>query len=57
MVARTAAAVGWTLGNESGRPQLNSTLPDELKNAMESARKQGWGKVTPILAPLPGMPF
>ena len=57
MVARTAAAVGWDLGNASGRPQLNTTLPDELKQGMEFARKQGWGKVTPALAPLPGMPF
>jgi len=32
-------------------------LPDDLKNAMEFAQKQGWGKVTPVLAPLPGMPF
>jgi hypothetical protein len=57
MVARTAAAVGWDLGNASERPQINSTLPDELKTAMETAQKQGWGKVTPVLAPLPGMPF
>ena len=56
-VARTAAAVGWDLGNQSGRPKLNTTLPDDLKQAMESAQKQGWGKVTPVLAPLPGMPF
>ena len=57
MVARTAAAVGWSLGNQSGRPKLNATLPDDLKTAMETAQKQGWGKVTPVLAPLPGMPF
>jgi hypothetical protein len=57
MVARTAAAVGWDLGNQSGRPKLNTTLPDDLKNAMEAAQKQGMGKVTPVLAPLPGMPF
>lgn len=57
MVARTAAAVGWELGNQSQRPKLNSNLPDDLKRAMEFAQKQGWGKVTPVPAPLPGMPF
>ena len=57
LVARTVAAVGWDLGNQSGRPQLNTNLPDDLKQAMEGVRKQGWGKVTPVLAPLPGMPF
>jgi hypothetical protein len=57
MVARTVAAVAWDLGNQSGRPKLNTTLPDDLKSAMEFAQKQGWGKVTPVLPPLPGMPF
>jgi hypothetical protein len=57
MVARTVGALAWDLGNQSGRPQLNTTLPDDLKRAMESAQKQGWGKLTPVLAPLPGMPF
>jgi hypothetical protein len=57
VVARTTAAVGWELGNQSGRPKLNAILPDDLKRAMEFAQKQGWGKVTPVLAPLPGMPF
>ncbi len=57
MVARTAAAVGWDLATAAGRPKLNATLPDDLKNAMENARKQGMGKITPVLPPLPGMPF
>ncbi len=57
IVARTVAAVAWELGSQSGRPKLNTTLPDDLKSAMEFAQKQGWGKVTPVLAPLPGMPF
>jgi hypothetical protein len=57
MVARTVAAIGWNLGNATGRPKLNVTLPDDLKRAMESVEKQGWGKVTPLLAPLPGMPY
>ena len=50
MVARTVGAVGWELGNGSGRPKLNATLPEDLKRAMENARKEGWGKRTPVLA-------
>jgi hypothetical protein len=57
MAARTVAAVCWNLGNQTERPHLNLVLPADLKTAMESARNQGWGKVTPVLAPLPGMPF
>ncbi len=57
MVARTVGAVGWELGDGSGRPKLNPTLPEDLKRAMDNARKEGWGKLTPVLAPLPGMPF
>jgi hypothetical protein len=57
MIARTAAAVGWEVGNRTQRPQLNTNLPDDLKRAIEVARKQGWGKVTIVAAPLPGMPF
>ena len=56
-VARTVAAVGWELANQSGRPRLNAKLPDDLKKDMDTVQKQGWGKVTPVLAPLPGMPY
>jgi hypothetical protein len=57
IIARTVGAIAWDLGNESGRPKLNATLPDDLKTLMDNAQKQGWGKLTPVLAPLPGMPF
>jgi hypothetical protein len=57
MIARTVGAVGWDLANDSGRAKLNPTLPNDLKTAMDNARKQGWGKLTPVLAPLPGMPY
>lgn len=57
MIARTVGAVGWDLANDGGRPKLNAALPSDLKTAMDNARKQGWGKLTPVLAPLPGMPY
>jgi Peptidase family M28 len=56
-IAKTVAAVGWELANQPGRPKLNAKLPDDLKKDMETVQKQGWGKVTPVLAPLPGMPY
>ena len=56
-VARTVAALGWTLGNSASRPKLNTKLPDQLVSDMKAAQAQGWGKVTPVLPPLPGMPF
>ena len=37
--------------------KLNVKLPDQLVNDMKTAQAQGWGKVTPVLPPLPGMPF
>jgi hypothetical protein len=57
MIAKTVAAVGWQLGNQDGRPKLNSKLPDQLITDMKNAKEQGWGKTTPVLAPLPGMPY
>lgn len=56
IVTRTVAAVGWTLANQDGRPGLKSSLPDQLVKDMKLAKDQGWGKVTPVLPPLPGMP-
>ena len=47
------AAVGWALGNQPGRPQLNAKLPDQLMKDMKAARDQGWGKITPVPPPLP----
>ena len=57
VVSRTVAAIAWTLGNQEGRPQLKTTLPDQLVKDMKGAKDQGWGKLTPVLPPLPGMPY
>ena len=54
VVSKTVAAVGWVLATQPGRPQLKSTLPDQLIKDMKTAKDQGWGKLTPVLAPLPG---
>ena len=56
-VARTVAAVGWELANQDGRPKLNEKLPDQLIKDMKTAQSEGWGKLTPILAPLAGEPY
>jgi len=39
------------------RPEIKSTLPEQLIKDMKTAKDQGWGKETPVLAPLPGMPY
>ena len=57
VVSKSVAAVGWVLGNQDGRPRLNAKLPDQLVKDMKMAKDQGWGKVTPVAPPLPGMPF
>jgi len=54
---RTVAALAWTLGNTSTPPRLNARLPEQLVNDMKAAEAAGWGKLTPVRAPLPGMPF
>lgn len=56
-VAKTVAAVGWELANQAGRPRLNAKLPDQLIKDMKTAQADGWGKVTPVLPPLPDEPF
>lgn len=56
-VAKTVAAVGWVLAEQPGRPHLNAKLPDQLIKDMKSVQADGWGKVTPVLPPLPGEPF
>jgi hypothetical protein len=56
-ITRTVAGVGWVLANSKTRPKLNAKLPDQLVNDMKTAKDNGWGKLTPVLAPLPGMPF
>lgn len=57
VISKTVAAVAWVLGNEAGRPKLNARLPDQLVKDMKSAQEQGWGKITPVLPPLPNEPF
>jgi Zn-dependent M28 family amino/carboxypeptidase len=57
IVSRTVSALGWVLANQDGRPALNKTLPEQLMKDMKQAKDQGWGKLTPVLAPLPGEPF
>ncbi len=57
IVSKTVSAVGWVLATQDGRPQLKSKLPEQLMKDMKSAKDQNWGKLTPVLPPLPGMPF
>ncbi|MGB6874533.1 MAG: M28 family peptidase [Candidatus Acidiferrales bacterium] len=56
-VSKTVAAVAWELGNQPSRPKLNAKLPDQLIKDMKSAQADGWGKITPVLPPLPGEPY
>jgi Zn-dependent M28 family amino/carboxypeptidase len=56
-VTRTVAAVGWVIGNTATPPKLNTKLPEQLVNDMKAVQEQGWGRLTPAMAPLPGMPF
>jgi Zn-dependent M28 family amino/carboxypeptidase len=55
-ISKTVSAVGWELANQSGRPKLKEKLPDDLLKDMKTAESQGWGKLTPVLAPIPGEP-
>jgi Zn-dependent M28 family amino/carboxypeptidase len=57
IVSKTVSAVGWVLANQDGRPALNAVLPEQLIKDMKQAKDQGWGKITPVMAPLPGEPF
>jgi hypothetical protein len=57
IVTKTVSATAWELANQSGRPQLKSTLPELLVKDMKTAKDQGWGKLTPVLPPLPGEPY
>jgi hypothetical protein len=58
-VSKTVGALAWVIGNEpaGGTPKLNATLPDQLVSDMKAVKAAGWGKLTPVLPPLPGMPF
>ena len=57
VVSQTMGAVAWVLATQSGRPQLNAKLPEQLVKDMKAAKDQNWGKITPVLPPLPGMPY
>jgi hypothetical protein len=56
-VTKTVAAVGWVLANTATPPKLNAKLPDQLVKDMQAAKDAGWGILTAVLPPLPGMPF
>ena len=56
-ISKTISAVAWVLGNQAARPQINAKLPDQLIKDMKTVKDQGWGKVTPVLPPLPGEPY
>jgi Zn-dependent M28 family amino/carboxypeptidase len=57
VVSKTMGAVAWVLATQAGRPGLNTKLPEQLVKDMKTAKDQKWGTVTPVLAPLPGMPY
>jgi Zn-dependent M28 family amino/carboxypeptidase len=57
VVSKTMGAVAWVLANQPGRPQLNTKLPEQLVKDMKTAKDQKWGTITPVLSPLPGMPY
>jgi hypothetical protein len=57
VVSKTVSAVGWVLANQEGRPKLNTTLPEQLVKDMKAAKDQNWGKLTPVIPPLPDEPF
>jgi len=56
-VSKTVAALGWVLANTATPPKLNAKLPDQLILDMKAAQAAGWGRLTAVLPPLPGMPF
>jgi hypothetical protein len=56
-VSKTVSAVGWVLATQPGKPALNAKLPEQLMKDMKTAKDQGWGKTTPVMAPLPNEPF
>ena len=56
-ISKTVGAVAWDLANQPGRPKLKSKLPDDLLKDMKTVQSQGWGKITPVSAPLPGEPY
>ena len=57
IVSKTVSAVGWVLANQEGRPKVNANLPKRLLDDMETSKKNGWGKIIPVMPPLPGEPY
>ncbi len=57
IVAKTVSAVGWQLATQDQRPEIKANLPEQLVKDMKAAKDAGWGKVTPVLSPLPGEPY
>jgi len=51
-ITKTMAAVAWVVGNTSTPPKINAKMPERLVNDMKNVQEQGWGKLTPVLAPL-----
>jgi hypothetical protein len=56
-ITRTVAAVAWRLGNQDPRPEINSTLPEQLVEDMKKVKDQSWGVVTPVMPPIAGEPY
>jgi len=56
VVSKTVSAVAWVLSNQAGRPQIKANLPEQLIKDMKTVKDQGWGKITPVLPPVPGEP-
>ena len=50
-VSKTVHGISGVLGNSARRPKLKEKLPDQLVNDMKTAKGQGWGKLTPVIAP------
>ena len=57
IVSKTVSAVGWVLANQAGRPHVNASLPPRLVTDMKNSKDNGWGKITPVMPPLPGEPY
>jgi len=57
IISKTVSAVGWVLANQAGRPHTNATLPKRLADDIETSKKNGWGKITPVMPPLSGEPY
>lgn len=57
VVSKTVGALAWVLATQDGRPEINTKLPEQLMKDMQTVKDQGWGKITPVMPPLPHEPF